>query len=145
LIWKNTISEIIMKILGFSTAVAFFTITSWTYELNTSDSAGVDSITVTDSLESPGTSINGLAWGGGNLWAVDATSKTIFRMDVSTGEILDSFECSSIPPRQSATGLAYNEERALIYLGLDDGWGLGYVNSYTHEGAFMGSTGMCGS
>jgi hypothetical protein len=133
-----------MKLLGIIAAVAFLSLTSCANESNASDSTVEEAVTITDSIESPGSNITGLAWGNGNLWAVDASSATVFCLDITAGEVIDSFTCTSIPPSYTATGLAYSEESELIYLGMWDGSYNGYVYSYTPEGSFKGSTSMCG-
>jgi outer membrane protein assembly factor BamB len=94
-------------------------------------------------LESPGSEISGLAWGDGSLWAVDAATSTIFRLDDSTGDVIDSFQVDH-PSYLTATGLAYSDEHQSLVLGLWDVGTNGYVYILTPEGENKGSSSMCG-
>jgi len=103
----------------------------------------MDSIVVLETIESPGVNITGLAWGEGDLWAVDAVSDSIFRINTTTGEIIDSFKCGT-PTSFSATGLAFSEEHNRILLGLWNHSNNGYIYSYSPGGDYLGSASMCG-
>ncbi|NOQ23062.1 MAG: hypothetical protein GQ565_10510 [Candidatus Aegiribacteria sp.] len=108
-----------------------------------SDNPSCETIVVLDTLESPGENITGLAWGDGDLWAVDAESDMIFRINTITGEIIDSFKYSA-PSSFSATGLAFSEEHNRILLGLWNHSNNGYIYSYSTRGEYIGSISMCG-
>ncbi len=97
---------------------------------------------IISTLDSPDTNISGLAWGDGALWAMDAVTDSVFKLDPETGEILDSFYFSH-PTTTVPTGLAYSEEHNLVLCG---GWYLtnGYVYKYTPTGSYTGMVDMCG-
>ncbi len=129
-----------MKLLGFMFAAAVILSAACRSESN-QDSA--ETIAVLDTVESPGENITGLAWGDGFLWAVDSSVDSIFQINTVTGEIIDSFKCST-PASFSATGLAYSEEHDLILLGLWNNSNNGYVYYYSPDGEYIGSVRMCG-
>ena len=131
-----------MKILGIMLLAAVL-ISSACLNSSNSENSTDPAITVLETIESPGENVTGLAWGGGDLWAVDAQSDSIFRISTSTGEIIDSFKCGT-PSSFSATGLAFSEEYNQIYLGLWDNSNNGYIYYYSAGGEFTGSVRMCG-
>ncbi len=94
-------------------------------------------------LQAPGESITGLAWGDGSLWAVDSDTKTVYRMDPESGEVLMSFQCD-IPPTYLTTGLAYSETNDMVLVGLWNYQYNGYVFQYSPQGEFLSSMSMCG-
>lgn len=108
-----------------------------------SETASSVEIAVTDTVETSASSITGLAWGGGSLWAVDAAQNAVIRIDAETGELQDSFGLQ-LPPRQRATGLAYSQKHRLVYVGTWDGGSNGYVFVYEPEGELVNSASMCG-
>lgn len=93
-------------------------------------------------LDAPDTNISGLAWGNGNLWALDATTRFIHQVNPATGAIISTFYFN-YTESMTPTGLAYsaNLNRVLAggWLGTD-----GYVYQYTPDGAFITKTSMCG-
>lgn len=97
---------------------------------------------IISTFDSPDTNISGLAWGDGALWAMDAVTDSVFKLDPETGEILDSFYFShtitTVP-----TGLAYSEAHDLVLCG---GWynTNGYVYKYTPTGSYQGMVDLCG-
>ena len=128
-----------MKILGIMSLAALFVCSAC---MNNSN-PDTDSVVVLQTIESPGVNITGLAWGEGNLWAVDAVSDSIFRINTTTGEIIDSFKCGT-PSSFSATGLAFSEEHNRILLGLWNHSNNGYIYSFSPGGEYLGSVSMCG-
>lgn len=98
---------------------------------------------LTDTLRSPGENVTGLAWGGGTLWAVDAATETVFRLDPVSGDVLHSFP-TGIPSSYDSHGLAYSTEHNMVILGAWDGGRNGYVYRFTPSGEFLGSQSMCG-
>ncbi len=94
-------------------------------------------------IVSPGDAISGLAWGAGLLWAVDASSNTIYSINTSTGDIVESFPLSHSGSLR-ATGLAFSEEHDILLVGFWDYGTTGYVYQYTPDGLYKGSTSMCG-
>jgi hypothetical protein len=131
-----------MKILGIMLFTAVL-ISSACLSSSNSDISADATFTVLETIEAPGENITGLAWGDGDLWAVDAESDTIFRISSVTGEVIDSFKCGT-PSSFSATGLAFSEEYNQIYLGLWDHSNNGYIYSYSPGGEYTGSVRMCG-
>ncbi len=131
-----------MKILGIMLLTAVL-ISSACLNSSNSENSTDPAVTVLETIESPGENVTGLAWGDGDLWAVDAQSDSIFRLSASTGEILDSFKCGT-PSSFSATGLAFSEKYNQIFLGLWDHSNNGYIYYYSTGGEFTGSVRMCG-
>ncbi|MEN8208084.1 MAG: hypothetical protein ABFR50_02425 [Candidatus Fermentibacteria bacterium] len=131
-----------MKILGIVFISALIVLSAC---LGSPDSEGSngETIAVLETVESPGGEITGLAWGDGDLWAVDAQKDSIFRINTVTGEVIDSFKCGT-PASFSATGLAFSKEYNQIYLGLWNHSNNGYIYNYSPEGEYIGSAGMCG-
>ena len=129
-----------MKILGI---LLFAAVLISSACLSNSDNSNMESIVVLETIESPGTNITGLAWGEGDLWAVDAESDSIFRINTTSGEIIDCFKCGT-PSSFSATGLAFSEEHNRIFLGLWNHSNNGYIYSYSPSGSYLGSVSMCG-
>lgn len=98
---------------------------------------------LTDTLPSPGENVTGLAWGGGTLWAVDAATETVFRLDPVSGDVLHSFS-TGVPSSCGSQGLAYSSEHNVVLLGAWDGGRNGYVYRFTPSGEYLGSQSMCG-
>lgn len=98
---------------------------------------------LTDTLPSPGVNVTGLAWGGGTLWAVDAATETVFRLDPVSGDVLNSFP-AGVPSSYDSHGLAYSSEHNMVLLGAWDRGRNGYVYRFTPSGEFLGSQSMCG-
>jgi len=103
--------------------------------------AAAKSIVLT--LDAPDGSISGLAWGGGNLWAVDEVSDTVYELDPNSGTVLSSFGLTN-PAYIFPTGLAYSETYSMILVGFWDSGTNGYVYKYSFTGGFLGSVTMCG-
>jgi len=142
--WKEltAISEKTMKTLGIL-LVGTVLIFSACLSNSSSDNSAMETYAVLETIESPGVNITGLAWGEGDLWAVDAESDTIFRINTITREIITSFKCGT-PSSFSTTGLAFSEEHNRILLGLWNHSNNGYIYSYSPEGDYLGSVSMCG-
>ncbi len=138
----TAISEKTMKILGIILVAAILIFPACLSNSN-SDNSNTETFAVLQTIESPGVNITGLAWGEGDLWAVDADSDTIFRINTITGEIINSFKCGT-PSSFSATGLAFSEEHNRILLGLWNHSNNGYIYSYSLGGEYLGSVSMCG-
>ena len=108
-----------------------------------SDENNADNGTVISTIMAPGNAISGLAWGDGLLWAVDASSNTIYSINTSTGDVVESFILSHSGTLR-ATGLAFSEEHNILLVGFWDYGTTGYVYQYTPDGFYKGSTSMCG-
>jgi hypothetical protein len=93
-------------------------------------------------LDAPDTNISGLAWGNGNLWALDATTRFVHQFSPTTGDVISTFYFD-YTESMSPTGLAYSEALNRV---LPAGWlgSNGYVYQYTPEGTFITKTTMCG-
>jgi outer membrane protein assembly factor BamB len=63
-----------------------------------------ESGTIEKSISQPGFSINGLVFGGSNLWIIDATQNKLFRLN-ETGTAVNVYQ----PPSRSAAGLAFSQ------------------------------------
>ncbi len=132
-----------MKLPGIIIAILIFASSACLNESNASSDSGTETGVIYGTFEAPGDNITGLAWGDGYLWAADASSGRIFRMNSLTGDIFDSF-AFSIPSSYAATGLAYSSEYDLLFLGLWNGSNNGYVYQYKRDGELIGSVQMCG-
>jgi glutamine cyclotransferase len=93
-------------------------------------------------LDAPDTNISGLAWGDGSLWAMDAVTDSVYKLNPETGAIISSFYFTH-PVTTVPTGLAYSERQNMVLCG---GWHNtnGYVYQYTPEGSYIGFVDMCG-
>lgn len=92
-------------------------------------------------LDAPSGNIAGLGWDSGDLWAVDALTKTVYRLDPSSGEIIDSFP-TAVASGYEATGLAV--ENGYVYIGSWDNGTNAYVYKYSYTGSYLGAVYMCG-
>ena len=131
-----------MRLLGIMSVTVVIIFSACLSNSNSDNSNGETNV-VLNTIESPGDNITGLAWGDGDLWAVDAESDMIFRINTITGEIIGSFKCGA-PSSFYATGLAFSEEHNWILLGLWNHSNNGYIYSYSPEGEYIGSVSMCG-
>jgi len=93
-------------------------------------------------LDEPDTNISGLAWGNGNLWALDATTRFIHQVNPATGAIISTFYFN-YTETMVPTGLAFSQSLSRVVPG---GWQgtNGYVYQYTPGGTFLSKTSMCG-
>ncbi len=96
---------------------------------------------IVQTFDSPAGDIAGLGWEDGNLWATDAFTKEIYRIDPGSGNVLDSFT-TIVPPGYEATGLAV--ENDIVYIGAWNNSTNGYVFKYDYSGTFIGGVNMCG-
>lgn len=128
-----------MKLVGYSVLLIIALLSSCSDE----PSASEDAISVVQVIQAPGNDISGLAWGDGSLWAVDSETATVFRIDPSGGEVLNSFACD-VPPMFETTGLAYSEQHSMVLVGMWDRRNNGYVFQYSQAGELQASTSMCG-
>jgi hypothetical protein len=94
-------------------------------------------------LTSPDGSISGLAYGGGNLWAVDDVTDTVYSLDPNTGSVVSSFSLTN-PGTIFPTGLAYSDNYSMILVGFWNNSTTGYVYKYTYTGTYLGMVDMCG-
>lgn len=96
---------------------------------------------IVQTFDSPTGDISGLGWGDGNLWATDAFTKEIYRIDPVTGDVLNSFP-TIITAAYEATGLAV--ENGIVYIGAWNNTDNAYVYKYDYSGTLTGAVGMCG-
>lgn len=68
--------------------------------------AAAFSQTVVATFDAPDTGINGLACGGGYLWALDGTTHNCYQVDPADGSVISSWYVQSIDALEPA-GLAY--------------------------------------
>jgi len=97
---------------------------------------------IVTTLDAPDTNISGLAWGDGSLWALDAVTDSVYKLNPETGAVISSFYFSH-PVTTVPTGLAYSENHNLVLCG---GWHNtnGYIYKYTPTGTYRGMVDMCG-
>lgn len=133
-----------MRSLGFIAAAFILSVLACTGESSASEEPALQTGTVTGNIPSPGTSITGLAWGGGSLWAVDSATETVFRIDPVMAEVVSSFPCEMPSSSYRITGLAYSASHDMVMVGLWDYGYNGYVYQYTPLGDYTGSMSMCG-
>jgi hypothetical protein len=88
-------------------------------------------------LTAPDDDITGLGWGGGYLWAVDRTSKTIYKLDPATGSIEDSWVASETGSR-IPTGLTYLGGNVYVAAGTATGTSA-YAYRYSAAGSYLSS------
>jgi glutamine cyclotransferase len=96
---------------------------------------------IIETFDSPAGDIAGLGWEDGVLWATDAMTNEIFKIDPSSGSVLDSF-ATIIPSGYHATGLAVQND--IIYVGAWDNGTNGYVFKHDYDGNYIGGVNMCG-
>ena len=96
---------------------------------------------IVQTFDSPAGDISGLGWGGGNLWATDAFTKEIYKIDPGSGDVLDSFT-TIITTTFEATGLAV--ENDIVYIGAWNNSTDAYVYKYSYSGTLTGAVNMCG-
>ncbi|MCD4701036.1 MAG: hypothetical protein K8S24_04175 [Candidatus Aegiribacteria sp.] len=96
---------------------------------------------IVQTFNSPTGDIAGLGWEDGALWAVDAFTKEVFKIDPGSGNVLDSFT-TIISSSYEATGLAV--ENDYVYVGAWDNGTNGYVYKYSYSGTYLGAVSMCG-
>lgn len=92
-------------------------------------------------LNAPSGDIAGLGWDGGDLWAVDAINKNVYRLDPSSGDIIASFP-TAVSSGYEATGLAV--ENDYVYVSSWNNGTNAYVYKYDCAGSYLGSVYMCG-
>ena len=132
-----------MKLPGNLIVLLLIVLSACTNESNSSDDSSAENCTVAAVFDSPGGKITGLAWGGGSLWAVDAYTSIIFRIDTGSGDIIDSFPCNP-PSSFVTTGLAYSEKYDVVFLKHYKNATPVAAYQYSADGEFLGSTRMCG-
>ncbi len=96
---------------------------------------------IIQTLDSPAGDISGLGWEDGTLWATDAFTKEIYKIDPGTGDVLDSFT-TIITAAFEATGLAV--ENDIVYIGAWNNTDDAYVYKYSYSGTLTGAVNMCG-
>ena len=133
-----------MRSLGIIAAAISLWVLACTGESSASSEPALETGIVTNTIPAPGTSITGLAWGGGSLWAVDAETETVFRIDPLMAEVVASFPCDVPSSSYRVTGLAYSGAYDIVMVGLWDYGYNGYVYQYTPLGDYTGSMSMCG-
>lgn len=92
-------------------------------------------------LNAPSGDIAGLGWDSGELWAVDALNKNVYRLDPSSGNIIESFP-TTVASGYEATGLAV--QNGYIYVSSWNNGTNAYVYKYDYTGSYLGAVYMCG-
>ena len=97
--------------------------------------AGADEVAL--SFTAPSGEITGLAWGNDYLWAVDTNNHTLYQLNPTSGDVINSFTVS-VAANHEITGLAFYNNT--LYVGED--WpgstNSGYVYRYSTTGTFQG-------
>ena len=62
-------------------------------------------------FEAPGPESRGLAWDGQNLWCADADKDAIFKIDPTSGEVLDAIPCDV--PSTYGGGITWSGDGAI--------------------------------
>lgn len=88
-------------------------------------------------LTAPDGDITGLAYGDGYLWAVDRTSKTIYKLDPLTGSVEKSWVCTQTGTK-IPTGLAYLNGSVYVCAGTAAGT-ITYGYRYLPNGIWVNS------
>jgi len=96
---------------------------------------------IIQTFDSPTGDIAGLGWENDTLWAVDAFTKEVFKIDPASGNVLGSFT-TIVASSYEATGLAV--ENYYVYIGAWNNSTNGYVYKYTYGGSYLGVVSMCG-
>jgi len=91
-------------------------------------------------LTAPGGNITGLGYGEGYLWAVDKTTKTIYKLNPANGYVENSWVCTQVGTR-IPTGLAYLNGYVYICAGSSTGTGA-YGYRYNSSGSYISSFSM---
>jgi len=91
--------------------------------------ASIADLEIVGSFDSPDTGIEGLAFAGGDLYAVSTASNAIYRIDASSGDVLESFGVS----QSGVDGMGYAGD--LLYLTV----GSSSVYMYDLAGSYQGS------
>ncbi|NOQ21499.1 MAG: hypothetical protein GQ565_02455 [Candidatus Aegiribacteria sp.] len=97
--------------------------------------------TIVQTFDSPTGDISGLGWGDGNLWATDASTKQVYKIDPGSGNVLNSFT-TLITAAYEATGLAV--ENDIVYIAAWNNTTNAYVYKYSYSGTYIGYASMCG-
>ncbi len=97
---------------------------------------------VIQTLDSPSGDVAGLGWEDGNLWAIDAFTNEVFKIDPVSGDVLTNFTANNVATGYDATGLAV--ENNYVYIGAWNNATNGYVYKYDCSGIYLGAVSMCG-
>jgi glutamine cyclotransferase len=99
--------------------------------------------TIEATFDSPASTITGLAYGQGHLWALDWTTKTVFEMDPATGSVLNSMVISYLPPAYECFGLAISNDTLYVSWLKYGGPDSYYVRHDASTGASLGVVTLC--
>ncbi len=91
-------------------------------------------------LTAPDGDITGLGYGEGYLWALDKTSKTIYKLDPLTGAVENSWVCTQTGTK-IPTGLTYLNNYVYVCAGTAAGTTT-YGYRYTSAGVYTSSFSM---
>ena len=91
-------------------------------------------------LTAPDGDITGLGYGEGYLWALDRTSKTVYKLDPITGSVEDSWVCTQTGTK-IPTGLTYLSGSVYVCAGTSTGT-LAYGYRYYSNGTYVSNFSM---
>ncbi|MEN8208714.1 MAG: hypothetical protein ABFR50_05615 [Candidatus Fermentibacteria bacterium] len=92
-------------------------------------------------LTAPDGDITGLGYGEGYLWALDRTSKTIYKLDPVTGSVENSWVCTQTAAKVPS-GLAYLNGYVYICAGTAGTGTYTYGYRYTSAGVYTSNFSM---
>jgi hypothetical protein len=95
--------------------------------------ASLQAQTVVATFDAPDTGITGLACGGGFLWAVDGTTRYMYKIDPASGAVLDSWYAEALPAAETPTGLAFGNNTLYVASAASTA---GTISTYTVEGVY---------
>jgi hypothetical protein len=95
--------------------------------------ASVQAQTVVATFDAPDTGITGLACGGGFVWAVDGTTREMYKIDPVTGDVLNSWYAGAIPIAETLTGLAFGNNTLYVSSSTSTA---GTISTYSVDGVY---------
>jgi len=102
----------------------------------------LQSATIEATFDSPASSINGLGWENGVLWALDTESTTAFSIDPSSGSVIDSLDIEYIPGYEPY-GMAVRNDTLFICQLKYGGPDSYYCYHSAVTGTFLGMLDLC--
>jgi hypothetical protein len=89
--------------------------------------------TVVATFDAPDTGISGLACGGGFLWAVDGTTRFIYKLDPASGAVLGTWFADVITAAESPAGLAFGNNTLYVSGATES---TGTIYTYSPDGTY---------
>lgn len=99
--------------------------------------------TIEATFDSPASTITGLAYGQGHLWALDWTTKTVFEMDPATGSVLNSMVINYMASAYECFGLGISNDTLYVSWLKYGGPDSYFVMHDAGTGALIGAVSLC--